>query len=61
MIAKVIVDVPTGQTNRLYDYKIPEEMEEFVQPGMKSERPIRSPADSRVCYEYNRGYGSKTN
>lgn len=40
MIAKVIVDVPTGQTNRLYDYKIPEEMEEFIQPGMRVNVPF---------------------
>lgn len=40
MIAKVIVDVPTGQTNRLYDYKIPEEMEEFIRPGMRVNVPF---------------------
>ena len=32
-IAKVIVDVPTRQTDRFFDYFIPPELE--VQPGMR--------------------------
>jgi primosomal protein N' (replication factor Y) len=35
MIAKVIVDVPTSQTDRLFDYDIPKEWEEVIQPGIR--------------------------
>ncbi|WEG15671.1 primosomal protein N' [Alkalihalophilus pseudofirmus] len=35
MIAKVIVDVPAQQTDRLFDYRIPPEWEEVVKPGMR--------------------------
>ncbi|ARK31053.1 primosomal protein N' [Halalkalibacter krulwichiae] len=35
MIAKVIVDVPSSQTDRLYDYEIPEEWIEIVQVGIR--------------------------
>ncbi|MDT8859080.1 primosomal protein N' [Alkalihalobacillus sp. MEB130] len=35
MIAKVIVDVPASQTDRLFDYKIPEVWEGSIQPGMR--------------------------
>ncbi|WP_088105045.1 primosomal protein N' [Halalkalibacter urbisdiaboli] len=35
MIARVIVDVPASQTDRLFDYKIPEKWVDFVQPGMR--------------------------
>ncbi|MDO6655584.1 primosomal protein N' [Anaerobacillus sp. 1_MG-2023] len=35
MIAKVIVDVPANQTDRMFDYAIPEEWEEMIEPGMR--------------------------
>ncbi|WP_347550398.1 primosomal protein N' [Pseudalkalibacillus hwajinpoensis] len=35
MIAKVIVDVPANQTDRLFDYAIPEAWEEMIEPGMR--------------------------
>lgn len=35
MIAKVIVDVPTNQTNRPFDYLVPEAFEEGVDVGMR--------------------------
>lgn len=35
MIAKVIVDVPTNQTDRLFDYLIPPSFEDSVQPGIR--------------------------
>lgn len=35
MIAKVIVDVPANQTDRLFDYAIPKEWEEMIEPGMR--------------------------
>lgn len=34
-IAKVIVDVPTMQTNRPYDYLVPTELTQTLQPGMR--------------------------
>jgi len=34
-IASVIVDVPTLQTDRPFDYAIPEEWQDFIQPGMR--------------------------
>ncbi|WP_031534366.1 MULTISPECIES: primosomal protein N' [unclassified Bacillus (in: firmicutes)] len=34
-VAKVIVDVPAKQTDRPFDYLIPEELEEVIQPGMR--------------------------
>lgn len=34
-IARVIVDVPTSQTNRLFDYRIPEHLEAVVGRGMR--------------------------
>lgn len=34
-IAKVIVDVPTMQTDRPFDYLIPEALEDTIQPGMR--------------------------
>ncbi|MCT2344234.1 primosomal protein N' [Bacillales bacterium AN1005] len=34
-IAKVIVDVPAKQTDRPFDYLIPEHLEEVIQPGMR--------------------------
>ncbi|MDZ5474394.1 primosomal protein N' [Bacillus sp. 31A1R] len=35
MIAKVIVDVPAKQTDRAFDYLIPERLIEVIQPGMR--------------------------
>lgn len=35
MIANVIVDVPSQNTNRPFDYKIPEKFEGIVQPGVR--------------------------
>ncbi|WP_078554770.1 primosomal protein N' [Alkalihalobacterium alkalicellulosilyticum] len=35
MIAKVIVDIPTGQTDRFFDYLIPEKWEGTIEPGMR--------------------------
>jgi len=34
-IASVIVDVPTKQTDRAFDYLIPEQWSEVIQPGMR--------------------------
>ncbi|KAB7669224.1 primosomal protein N' [Bacillus sp. B1-b2] len=34
-VAKVIVDVPAKQTDRPFDYLIPEWLEEVIQPGMR--------------------------
>ncbi|MYL33089.1 primosomal protein N' [Pontibacillus yanchengensis] len=34
-IARIIVDVPSSQTNRLFDYKVPERLEDVVQIGMR--------------------------
>ncbi|EOR26591.1 primosome assembly protein PriA [Niallia nealsonii AAU1] len=34
-VAKVIVDVPAKQTDRPFDYLIPEELEDVIQPGMR--------------------------
>lgn len=33
--ASVIVDVPSMQTDRTFDYKIPEQWQDFLQPGMR--------------------------
>ena len=35
MIAKVIVDVATSQTNRVYDYKVPVQWTSVIQKGMR--------------------------
>ncbi len=35
MIAKVIVDVPSRQTDRPFDYSVPKEMEEWIEPGSR--------------------------
>ncbi|WP_026701011.1 primosomal protein N' [Salibacterium aidingense] len=35
MYAKVIVDVAAAQTNRAFDYRIPEEFDGIVKPGMR--------------------------
>ncbi|TWI55108.1 primosomal protein N' [Halalkalibacter nanhaiisediminis] len=35
MIAKVIVDVPSSQTDRTFDYEIPAEWDGVIQPGMR--------------------------
>ncbi|SDJ73369.1 primosomal protein N' [Sediminibacillus albus] len=34
-IAKVVVDVPASQTNRLFDYKVPAELVGTIRPGMR--------------------------
>ena len=34
-IASVIVDVPAKQTDRAFDYLIPEEWRDTIQPGMR--------------------------
>lgn len=39
-IAKIIVDVPTMQTNRPYDYSIPAEFENQIMAGMRVEVPF---------------------
>ncbi|MEG0442483.1 MAG: primosomal protein N' [Carnobacterium sp.] len=39
-IAKVIVDVPTMQTNKPYSYSIPAEFNDQIQPGMRVEVPF---------------------
>ncbi|WP_368504022.1 primosomal protein N' [Alkalihalophilus sp. As8PL] len=35
MIAKVVVDVPSQQTDRLFDYRVPTEWQDVVKPGMR--------------------------
>ncbi|MGE7365961.1 primosomal protein N' [Desemzia incerta] len=40
LIAKVIVDVPTMQTNQPYDYQIPDQFKDQIQPGMRVEVPF---------------------
>ncbi|MCM3547091.1 primosome assembly protein PriA [Niallia circulans] len=35
MIARVIVDVPTAQTDRLFDYEVPHEWRAFARPGAR--------------------------
>ncbi|KAB8138689.1 primosomal protein N' [Gracilibacillus oryzae] len=39
-IAKVIVDVPTSQTNHSFDYLIPEGLEELITPGVRVSVPF---------------------
>ncbi|UOQ47924.1 primosomal protein N' [Gracilibacillus caseinilyticus] len=39
-VAKVIVDVPTNQTNRTFDYLIPENFEDLIQKGMRVSVPF---------------------
>ncbi|MBC1950393.1 primosomal protein N' [Listeria welshimeri] len=39
-IAKVIVDVPAMQVDRPFDYFIPEDLEEFIRPGMRVSVPF---------------------
>ncbi|MGN8645049.1 primosomal protein N' [Gracilibacillus sp. HCP3S3_G5_1] len=39
-VAKVIVDVPTNQTNQTYDYLIPAKLEGLVQKGMRVTVPF---------------------
>jgi len=39
-IAKVIVDLPTHATNKPFDYLIPEQWEDFIQPGMRVTVPF---------------------
>ncbi|MGR3741653.1 primosomal protein N' [Companilactobacillus sp. DQM5] len=40
MIAKVIVDIPTMQTNRSFDYLIPESLNNIIQIGVRVEVPF---------------------
>lgn len=40
MIAKVIVDIPTMQTNRSFDYEIPDELIDIIQKGVRVEVPF---------------------
>ena len=35
MIAKVSVDVPSAQTDRLFDYLVPAEWQAYIKPGMR--------------------------
>ncbi|MFB4162611.1 primosomal protein N' [Alteribacillus sp. JSM 102045] len=42
MYAKVIVDVASGQTNRAFDYRIPEELQRLILPGMRVIVPFGS-------------------
>ncbi|WP_209122436.1 primosomal protein N' [Alkalihalobacillus sp. BA299] len=35
MIARVVVDVPSGQTDRLFDYQIPTEWNHIIEKGMR--------------------------
>ncbi len=35
MIVKVVVDVPTGGTDRLFDYQVPPHLQEIVESGMR--------------------------
>ncbi|SDG96268.1 replication restart DNA helicase PriA [Alteribacillus persepolensis] len=42
MYAKVIVDVPANQTDKLFDYLVPEELERFISPGMRVVVPFGS-------------------
>lgn len=39
-VAEIIVDVPTMQTNRPFEYLIPEALEDVVVPGMRVEVPF---------------------
>ncbi|OYQ65822.1 primosomal protein N' [Aerococcus sp. 1KP-2016] len=41
-IIEVIVDVPTMQTDRPYDYSIPEDLKDLIQPGMRVQVPFGS-------------------
>lgn len=40
MIAKIVVDIPTMQTNRTFDYEIPDELENVIQRGIRVEVPF---------------------
>lgn len=41
-IIEVIVDVPTMQTDRPFDYAIPEDLKDIIQPGMRVQVPFGS-------------------
>ncbi|MEY8371390.1 primosomal protein N' [Aerococcaceae bacterium 50-4] len=41
-VVEVIVDVPTMQTDRPFEYQIPEEMMAIIQPGMRVQVPFGS-------------------
>lgn len=40
MFAKVIIDIPIAQVNRVFDYLVPQEWEEMVELGMRVEVPF---------------------
>ena len=40
MIVKVIVDIPSAQVNRPFDYAVPEALQDFVQLGMRVQVPF---------------------
>lgn len=40
MIVKVIVDIPSAQVNRPFDYAVPEVLQDFVQLGMRVQVPF---------------------
>jgi primosomal protein N' (replication factor Y) len=42
MIARVVVDVPTNQTDRLYDYLVPESFQSMIEAGMRVIIPFGS-------------------
>jgi Primosomal protein N'' (replication factor Y) - superfamily II helicase len=39
-VAEIIVDVPTMQTNRPFEYEIPDSLAEVVVAGMRVEVPL---------------------
>lgn len=47
-VAKVIVDVPSHQTNQMYDYLIPEQLQETIEIGYR----VRVPFGSRLIQGY---------
>lgn len=48
IVAKVIVDVPTHQTNQTYDYLIPEQLQDTIEIGYR----VRVPFGSRIIQGY---------
>lgn len=40
MIIEAIVDLPSGQVNHVFDYKVPQEWEDFIQIGLRVEVPF---------------------
>jgi primosomal protein N' (replication factor Y) len=41
-IARVLVDSPLPQLDRLFDYRVPEELQEYAVPGVRVRVPLRS-------------------